>query len=72
MEAGKWFVLVGEVGGVPSYQYRGGTAGVSQMMGLDLNQRLTCLHHNASVTLPEDRSAKKSLKVARDPSRKSI
>ena len=66
MEAGKWFVLVGEVGGVPSYQYRGGTAGVSQMMGLDLNQRLTCLHHNASVTLPEDRSAKKSLKVARE------
>ena len=48
----EYFVLRPEVGSVPHYEYRGGTVAVSDMMGLDLSQRIRYVHQHSLIQLP--------------------
>ena len=66
MEGGKSFIFEAVPGSVPRYEYRGGTGGVSEMMGMDLTQRLVYLHHNSAVTFPTCNPVNKRPVVARE------
>ena len=54
-----------EVGSVPHYEYRGGTVAVSDMLGLDLAERIRYVHQHSLIQLPDCQSPQKSLKAAR-------
>ena len=61
-----YFVLRPEVGGVPHYEYRGGTVAVSDMLGLDLAERIRYVHQHSLIHLPDSQAGGKSLKIARE------
>ena len=61
-----YFVLRPEVGSVPHYEYRGGTVAVSDMLGLDLAQRIRYVHQHSLIQLPDCQSPERSLKAARE------